>query len=364
MKIIHITPDLKWSKIFILPIAEFQADIGNEVIISAPSADNVNSSYENIRFANLGDKLKNPRLHIVGIFKLIKAIRKESIDNVFLHTSLDSCLPIIFVRIFTQAKVIYVNHGVTYDGYSGLFGLVFRMVEFLNIASSHRTISITKSMSALLDRVNLLNKDIETLSPGTIAGIKFKFHNYESLIKARSMRSSLSDSSKINLIYVARIEKRKGIYELVEALSNSKLSNFKLSVVGNGRYNSTNENKEITNIIFKGYVENITDFYLDSELLIVPSYHEGFGQVYLEAASLGVIPVCSNILGPTDFIEHGYNGFTVIPRNVESITALLEEIAAGVYDLDEIRKNAFNSAKVFESNLVLKNNAKVFNKWL
>lgn len=362
MNIIHLTPDLKWSKIFILPIAQEQSKIGNTIYLSAPNDHLAQINYGNVEIVNLIGKLKDPKAHFSGLFKLIKEIKNKSINKVYLHTCIDSFLPIIFLRIFTNVELIYVNHGVPYDGYKGLLRLIFKIIEFSNITFSHRVISITKSMTSLLQKVNFFHKSIDTLEPGTISGISLNFDNYSSLLETRQQMTSEIGKDILRIIYVARIEARKGIYELVEAVSNCEAKDIHLSILGNGRENLSDVNFDKNIVSIEGYIDDLTNFYLNADILIVPSYHEGFGQVYLEAASLGVIPVCSNIIGPTDFIIDKYNGFTVTPKSTQAITNLLNEILSGKYDLDQIRINAFNSAKRFDSRIVLQSNIKVFNR--
>ncbi|WP_288776247.1 glycosyltransferase [uncultured Psychrobacter sp.] len=361
MNILHLTPDLNWSKIFILPIAELQSIEASNVYISAPYNNSSSLNSKSVNTLTLIGKLKNPKAHFIGLYKLIKSIKSNSIDRVYLHTSIDSCLPIIFIRILTNVEVIYINHGVPYDGYKGLLRALFMLVELSNLTFSHRSISITKSMTVLLEKINIFSKRIDTLQPGTISGVKFKTEDYYSLLKYRqSYNPNIDDVLKI--VYVARIEQRKGVFELIEAVNNSQYENIHLSILGNGIENLKEIDYDSNKISIEGYIDDITDFYLAADILIVPSYHEGFGQVYLESASLGVIPVCSDVPGPTDFIINEFNGFTVPPKDAKAITTLLDNIINGKYDLEQIRLNAFNSAKKFDSRTVLENNIKVFNK--
>lgn len=364
MNVLHLSPELKWSKIFILPIARLQSSKGHNVFISTPHdmPQPILKFDNSVEFLNLISKLKKPKAHIIGLYNLIIEIKNRKINKVYLHTSIDSFLPIIFIRIFTKAQVIYVNHGVPYEGYRGLNRLLFKAIEFSNIAFSHRVISISKSMTLLLENVNLFHKEIDTLEPGTIAGIDIKFDNYNSLMKARQEVTSNLNNKTLKIIYVARIEKRKGIYELIEAVNSLKNEDLHLSILGSGIHNLKDLELDSNIISTKGYIDNISNVYLEADILIVPSYHEGFGQVYLEAATLGVIPVCSNIIGPTDFIKNGYNGFTVTPKSSESIITLIDDILKDKYDLAQIRLNAFNSAQKFDSRLVLQKNIKIFNK--
>lgn len=358
MNILHLAPDSDWARIFILPLAEKQNIKGNKVYIATPkSHGNIESTC--VEFIDLIGKLKNPKAHFIGLFRIINIINSQSISRVYLHTCIDSFFPIFFIRFFTKAQVVYINHGVPYDGYRGIARLAFQLIECSNIALSHRTISITKSMTSLLQKVNIFDRHIDTFHPGTIAGINFKIPNYELLLERRQFKA---EKDRLRIIYIGRVEKRKGVYELIEAVSDSENKNIHLTIYGSGAHILDHINLNENLISIKGYINDLTESYLEADILIVPSYHEGFGQVYLEAASLGVIPVCTDILGPTDFIKHGYNGFTVQPKSVKSISKLLRDINNGIYDLEKIRFNAFHSAKEFESKEVINKNIKVMDE--
>ncbi|MDG6897966.1 hypothetical protein A6A19_08260 [Actinobacillus delphinicola] len=353
MKILHITPNLKWAKIFIQPLAIKQVEEGHDVVISSPEENEVIDS-DKISYIKCNHKLKNFSKHISLLFKIIKYVRKNKIEKIYCHTFLDSFLYIIFLRICTRAKVNYINHGVPYVGYNGILGIIFKIMEASNIICSHNIFSITPGMTKLLEDVNFSKKNILTFNPGTIAGINELYPSYKHLMNIRTTRSN----NQIKILFVGRIEKRKGIYELIDAIKRSCID-IQLTIVGSG--DLPKDLLKLRWIRKLGYLDNPKEVYIENDFLCVPSYHEGFGQVYLEAAKFGTIPISSNIPGPTDFIKDGYNGFTVEPMSIDSIVELLEKIKNNEYDLDFIQKNAFESVKCYEQDKVLKSNMELLN---
>ncbi len=164
-----------------------------------------------------------------------------------------------------------------------------------------------------------------------------------------------SDNSILKILYVGRLEHRKGIYDLIEAINHTNL-NCELTVLG-GTANELETELDLSKVKFEGFQSDLRSYYLNADLLCVPSHHEGFGQVYLEAAAHGVIPVCCNIPGPTDFIKHNSNGFIVEAKSPDSILELFEEINLKKFDLDAIQKRAFESVQAYESSQVIIFNA-------
>jgi glycosyltransferase involved in cell wall biosynthesis len=69
-------------------------------------------------------------------------------------------------------------------------------------------------------------------------------------------------------------------------------------------------------VAFLGQVDSLEDVLPVADLLLLPSLHESFGLVALEAMACGVIPVVTNRGGAGEFIQDGLNGFLRDPHDV------------------------------------------------
>ncbi|MEK5788297.1 glycosyltransferase [Acinetobacter johnsonii] len=356
MNILHIAPEWKWSKIFIFPIIYEQIAENNCVWISTPNSESKDVGFtNNLHIVKWSKKYKNFLGYILSVFTMIYMVRKLNIKKVYSHTSIDSFIYILFLRVFTNSEIIYVNHGVPYSGYKGIICFILKIIEFVNVNFAKKVVTITFSMVSFLEDLNVLNKKIETMVPGTISGIEFKYKSFNDLI---NVRHPFEYDRPLHILYVGRIEERKGIYDLIRAVEKTTLQ-CDLTILG-GTENQFNEDFESSRIKFVDFQSDLTNYYLNADVLCVPSHHEGFGQVYLEAASYGVIPICCNIPGPTDFIMHNKNGFVVQPKNTLSIINLFDEIAAGVYNLRILSEQAYISSKKYERSKVLEQNLELF----
>ncbi len=114
---------------------------------------------------------------------------------------------------------------------------------------------------------------------------------------------------KINILFLGRIEERKGLIYLLKAFKilNQKFSNLRLIIVGHGvlkekckKYVKENNLKEVC---FEGRkkVEEVPPYYVSSDIFVGPSiFGESFGIVLLEAMA-SKVPVIA-------FANHGYKG--------------------------------------------------------
>ena len=110
-----------------------------------------------------------------------------------------------------------------------------------------------------------------------------------------------------SILFVGNIKKHKGLSTLLDAISivhNSGIKT-KLKIVGNSENFRTGDEeiaKKIQSlsedhVIFTGYIseQELQDNYASANLLVQPSFYEGFGMPPLEALSLGTNVIISDI---------------------------------------------------------------------
>jgi len=134
---------------------------------------------------------------------------------------------------------------------------------------------------------------------------------------------------RVNIVTCAQLIKRKNIDKLIKAVKDNE--SIKLTVIGEGKELESLV-KLSNNVKFTGYLPKdiVLNEMKNSDIFVLPSVHETFGMVYLEAMSMGCITVSTKNDGVDGIIKDGINGFLTEP-NVESI----KETIAKIIDLDE-----------------------------
>ena len=93
-----------------------------------------------------------------------------------------------------------------------------------------------------------------------------------------------------------------------------------------------------------GHLDNLESILPEADLLLLPSLHESFGLVALEAMSCGVIPLVTSRGGAGEFIQDGMNGFLRDPEDLDGMTsaalAILEDDALRQHMAEEARRDA------------------------
>jgi len=362
MKILHITPDLNFLDKFVFPLAINQLDQGAKVEVA--SCNGVYEGSENLIFIK-DTKIQYREICLKpggkkwakGIFQFCMVMYSSRPDVVILHTSTLATIPLLILAIFHPGPVrIYFNHGVSFLGYPGFLGLMLRIIEKINTTFSHFTYTVSKSMESELLKISNKSR-IKFVDPGSACGIILKYNSIDAVDSARRAARKeleLTDEDKV-LLFVGRPTARKGLWDLISAWEKlCKKTNIKLFLVGPTKKDILKHGLSLGHDaeVF-GYQKDPSLFFLAADVLCVPSYHEGLGYTYLEAASFGCIPVCSNIPGPTDFIRDGITGFTVAPGDIDCLADKLSYIFFNPNLCKQIRMQAFNNVKIFQRNLVV-----------
>jgi 1,2-diacylglycerol 3-alpha-glucosyltransferase len=163
-----------------------------------------------------------------------------------------------------------------------------------------------------------------------------------SLSAEEARRNQLQVRSRRSLplryfLYVGRLVKAKGVFELVEAYAQMDpeiRAQVSLVFVGDGADRS--ELMERASRIapgaiqFPGFVhrEGLPEFYALAEALIFPTHSDPWGLVVNEAMACGLPIIVTNVAGcVADLVQDGWNGFVVPPQDPPRLSARMVSLA-------------------------------------
>jgi len=138
---------------------------------------------------------------------------------------------------------------------------------------------------------------------------------------------------KLNILFVGRLEKRKGADYLLDAYKRVKgeIPNSRLIIVGPGTRLRKKYERQVTqngldDVVFAGYVsyDELPRYYKTADIVCSPATgRESFGIVLLEAMAVGKPVVASNIEGYASVVTHGVDGLLVPPKDGEMLAQAL-----------------------------------------
>jgi glycosyltransferase involved in cell wall biosynthesis len=97
---------------------------------------------------------------------------------------------------------------------------------------------------------------------------------------------------------------------------------------------------------YLGTTDNVKQLVRQSDCVVLPSYREGTPKTLLEAASMGIPIVATNVPGCRNVVEDGYNGYLCKMKNAEDLAAKMLNIFQ--LDPDKRAEMGVNSRKKVE----------------
>lgn len=336
MKILHVHPSSSMSKRFVYPLMEKEKQIGFKTILI-----NFKSEGRRSKIPNFDLSIKNINL-LYHSMKFLLYVRKINPDIIFCHNSVQSFIPIILLSFIRKKKIIYFNHGVTYLGYSGMMKFFLFLIEKTNLVLAHKTLTVSKEMKFYLDKIG---SNVSIIKNGSACGIKIdglknKKNNYP------------FKNKKLIITYVGRLEVRKGAKVLLKILDFFEKSN-NISFIFCG-FNEDSffkfSGKKFKNLKCLGFINNVDKILESSDILILPSYHEGLPYSILEGMVNGALIIGNDIPGIRSLIKDGYNGYLIRNNDYNLYISLILKILKNEINSFNLINNSFEMVKKYERN--------------
>lgn len=129
------------------------------------------------------------------------------------------------------------------------------------------------------------------------------------------------DTSKLNLLFVGRLDPQKGADLLIRAMEAVSREDIHLTVIGAGVTDGGVECRQKDNITFLGWVDHkdLARYYACCDAVVMPSRWEAFGLVALEAMKYGKPVIASPVGALPELIQTGENGLLVDFHQAEAL---------------------------------------------
>ncbi len=276
------------------------------------------------------------------VFKLIKEFRRIRPDIIEYGTeNVSFCAAI--AGWLTRVPVRIYNHwGARYTGLSGLSRTLSVIIEKTAalFSTDIRQVSHKNREMCIKDHIYPAKK-VKVLGLGGTVGVdcsKFDLSKKEQYREEIRKTFEISEEAFV-FGFIGRIQKDKGINELLEAFKNVSKENVYLLLVGPSEYTEQLSSelydwaKSNKNVIFAGRVNDVYRYVSAFDVMVHPSYREGFGMVLQEAGAMKTPIITTDILGPNEFITDGENGLLVPAQQSEALAQAMKRLL----DNDELR---------------------------
>ena len=309
----------------------------------------------------------------IKIFK--KLFKEQQFDMVQYATPNASFYASIAAKSVKVPFRVYCQWGIRYVGFSGIKRKIFKFLEKIVCKKSTHVFAVSpKNMQFAIDEKLYKPNKAQVIGNGGTIGVDMDEYDISKKQLWRDEIRSKYDikSDDLTFGFVGRISVDKGVKELLSAFRDSygKVDNAKLLVVG-PTDDDVDEMKEILdwaksskNVVFTGRVNNteIKKYYSAMDVLVHPTYREGFGMVIQESGALAVPVITTKIPGASEVMVDGESCVLVDPRSQSQLEDAMTSIKG---DVDRLSKNVYERTKTFyERKIMLENQRQAYEKLL
>lgn len=236
---------------------------------------------------------------------------------------------------------IYTLHGLRLETSHGWKRKLLFCAEWLSCRCAHQVYCVSQSLKERAIDLNLLNSGkTNVIAKGTFNGIEIERYNptLERKNRASELRKEMAiDPNQLVIGFVGRMTRDKGLADLYQAylLLRSQFTNIRLLLIGeyeNGDPISKVIRAQIDadpNVIRAGWIADPAPYYHVMDVLVMPTYREGFGLASIEAQASEVPVVSTKATGARDSLIDGITGYLTpigdVPAMAESIARLLRD---------------------------------------
>jgi glycosyltransferase involved in cell wall biosynthesis len=231
---------------------------------------------------------------------------------------------------------IYTLHGLRLETTVGWKRTLLCWTERLACVCAHRVICVSPSLRRRAVELKVVSAEkTAIMRSGSSCGVDVQRFSPQVANSPNRLAERLGIPNSAPVIgFVGRFTRDKGIPELVAAFGQLRQAwpELRLLLVGDfedGDPVPLGIRQQIetdSHIVCTGFVTDTAPYYGLMEVLVLPTYREGFPMVSIEAQACGVPVVTTTATGAIDSIEDGVTGFLVAVGNAAALAVRIDRL--------------------------------------
>jgi glycosyltransferase involved in cell wall biosynthesis len=231
---------------------------------------------------------------------------------------------------------IHTFTGQVWANKSGAPRILMKTVDRLITLCSNKVFADSTSQCRFLEENNVGKRgSVQVLGKGSVAGVNLSRFNPNPGARIKLRRDLGVSNKDLVFIFVGRLVRDKGVYDLVNAFSlvNAYHPQWRLWMVGPDEDGIRVELEKCAlelgaRVSWFGPTPTPEDYLRASDIFVLPSFREGFGSVIIEAAACGVPSVAYRTEGVVDAIIDLQTGLLVDKGDIQALASAMQHLGA------------------------------------
>ena len=296
-----------------------------------------------------------PVSDIKSLWQLYRVFRREKPDIIHSHTPKAGLLAMMAGKLAGVKIRIHTVAGLRFMTAKGKTRkLLVSMEKFTAAAATHVWPNSLSLKNYILTNKLASPEKVQMIGFGSSNGIDLNRFS-ASVLDADKLQVAKQqiqyDPSNIYLLSIGRIVRDKGMDELLKAFAAvyADKSNLRLVILGSFEDELDPVSEEARNIlkthpgiIHIQWSDEVENFLSICNMLVHPSYREGFPNVLLQAGALDCPILCSRIEGNVDIVDHKETGLLFEVRDAKGLE---EQLRFALDHSGELKTYAANLKK-------------------
>jgi len=277
----------------------------------------------------------SPLKDLSALLRLMAIFRRSNFEVVHSLTPKGGVLAMLAGFLCRIPNRIHTFTGQVWVTRTGAMRWLLKFMDRIIVTLASVVFSDSVSQSRFLEKeLGLAAGTVGILGGGSIAGVDIERFRPDGDGRRKVRQHLKVEHDSFVLLFVGRIARDKGVFDLVNAFRQlcRNRANLSLWMVGPDEQDLVAELKSLAgdaaaSIRWVGPTTAPEAYMAGADFLVLPSYREGFGLVIVEAAGCELPTLAYQIDGVVDAVESGITGVLVPARDVEALMRQMEFMA-------------------------------------